>query len=118
MTNNFLMNYATAFLLTIILEIAVALVLGYRKQTEIACIFWINVFSHPLLNYIIWVINSLDSVPINTTRIVFLEGLVVVAEWQLMCYTLRKQKKARLFILSLVMNSVSYVAGILLPVWT
>jgi hypothetical protein len=112
-----LINYAIAFLLTIVIEVAVAMVLGYRKRPEIACIVWVNVFSHPLLNYIIWTINSLSSVPIGIMWILLFEGCVAIIEWQLMCYALRRIKKSRLLVLSLTMNSASYIAGIVLPVW-
>ena len=54
-----LRNYAIAFLLTIVLEVAVALLLGYRRRHEIACVILVNVFSHPLVNYLVWIIGEL-----------------------------------------------------------
>jgi hypothetical protein len=115
--SNDLNNYAIAFLLTIILEVAVALLFGYRKRLEIACVFWVNVFSHPLLNYLIWIIGDLRSEPLGLLGILLLEAAVVLLEWQLLCFALNQHQKSRLFILSLAMNGVSYVAGLLLPVW-
>ena len=58
-----LRNYAIAFLLTIVLEVAVALLLGYRRRQEIASVILVNVFSHPLVNYLIWVADTLRTVP-------------------------------------------------------
>jgi hypothetical protein len=110
-------SYAIAFLLTLVTEVAVALALGYRKRREIASVVWVNVFSHPLLIYLIWILDWLRSAPVNFSETLLLEAAVVVVEWKLLYYALVKQGKARLFLLSLTMNSVSFVAGLLFPVW-
>jgi hypothetical protein len=110
-----LRNYAIAFLLTIVLEVAVALLLGYCKRREIACVILVNVFSHPLLCYLIWIADALRSVPVRPVEILLMEGSVVIVEWLLLCYALPQRRKAGLFALSLAMNTASYVAGL---VWT
>jgi hypothetical protein len=101
-------NYAIAFLLTIALEIAVALLLGYRKPAEIAAVFWVNVFSHPLVNLLIGMVGLLRAVAVSSKEILLFEVGVVVVEWLLLCYALPRHSKMRLFVLSLTMNSVSY----------
>ena len=111
-----LLNYAIAFLLTLVFEVAVAWLLGYRKRTELACVVWVNVFSHPLMNYLIWLVGAIRSAPLGPLGILPFEAGVVLVEWLLLCYALRRNPKSRLFILSLAMNSVSYLAG-LLPFW-
>jgi hypothetical protein len=116
MESSFLRNYAIAFLLTIGLEISVALLLGYRKRIEIACVFWINVFTHPLLNYLLWIINAMRSEPLGLLGVLSLEIGVVLIEWRLLCYALPCHRRSRLLVLSLTMNSVSYGVGVLL-VW-
>jgi hypothetical protein len=110
-----LRNYSIAFLLTIVLEVAVALLLGYRRRQEVVCVILVNVFSHPLVNYLIWVVSELRTVPIRPFEILLLEVGVVLVEWQLLCYALRRRRKAALFALSLAMNCVSYFAGIVFP---
>ncbi len=109
-----LRNYTIAFLLTIVLEVAVALVLGYRRRHEIACVVLVNVFSHPLANYLVWIIGELRSTPIRPLEILLLEAAVVIVEWLLLCYALPRRRKSGLFVLSLAMNSGSYLAGTLI----
>jgi hypothetical protein len=114
MTSN-LRDYAIAFLLTLVLEVVVALLLGYRKRVEIACVVLVNVFSWPLLNYLIWVVGSLRSDPVSTPEILLFEAGVVVVEWGLLCYALPRHSKRRLLLLSLAMNGASYAAGFFIP---
>jgi hypothetical protein len=111
---SYLRDYLIAFLLTVVIEVAVALLLGYRKRLEIACVVLVNVFSHPLLNSVILVIIAAWSAPVGLPVIVLLEAGVVLVEWQLLCYALQQHSRFRLFILSLAMNSASYAAGVLL----
>jgi hypothetical protein len=112
-----LSNYAIAFLLTISVEVAVALILGYRKRREIACIVWVNVFSHPLLNLIVWILRASRPVPARDPVILLLEAGVVVLEWLLLCYALPRNPKGSLLVLSAAMNIASYGAGLVLPIW-
>jgi hypothetical protein len=110
-------NYAIVFLLSFIVEGAVALILGYRKRRELACIFWVNVFSHPLLHYLVWIIQLWWPLSARDPIIILLEAGVVVLEWQLLCYALPRYQKRRLLLLSAAMNAASYGAGLILPIW-
>jgi hypothetical protein len=112
-----LRNGAIAFFLTIVVEMAVALLLGYRRRVEIACVFWVNVFSWPLLNYLLWTLASLRSAPFSTPIILLFETGVVLVEWQLLCFALPRHSRFQLFVLSLTMNSASYLAGCCRPTW-
>lgn len=112
-----LSNYALAFALTIFIEVAVALLLGYRKRRELACVVWVNVFSHPLLNYLIWIVRSFRPLPARDPIVMLFEVGVVVLEWQLLCYALPRYQKRPLFLLSTAMNAASYGAGLVLPIW-
>lgn len=105
---NDVVNYAIAFTLTIVLEGAVALLLGYRKPTEIAAVFWVNVFTHPLLNFFIAASGLLRAVSVISMEVLFLEMGVVLVEWLLLSFALPRRSRRGLFILSLTMNSVSY----------
>ena len=112
---SYLTNYTIAFLMTIGLEVVVALVLGYRKQVEIACVIWVNVFTHPLMNLLILILGSLQSSPANTFEILIFEIGVVLVEWGLLSYALSRRSKSHLLLLSLIMNVVSYAAGCFFP---
>jgi hypothetical protein len=107
-------HYATAFLLTVLLEVAVALLLGFRKRSELLCVVAVNVFSHPLLVYLLWAIDSLRLRPIGVIETLLLEAGVVVVEWRLLRFALPRRPTLRLLLLSLAMNGVSYLSGILL----
>jgi hypothetical protein len=110
-------NYAIAFLLTILVEVAVALLLGYRKRNELACVVWVNVFSHPLLNFLVSIIRSSRPLSTRDPIIIFFEAGVVLLEWQLLCYALPRYQKRSLFLLSAAMNIGSYGAGLVIPIW-
>jgi hypothetical protein len=112
---SYLINYAIAFVMTVALEVVVALALGYRKQAEVACVVCVNFFSWPLVNYLIWIAGSLQSAPVGTPGILLFEVGVVIVEWLLLCYALPQRARSRLFVLSLAMNGVSYSAGYLIP---
>jgi hypothetical protein len=112
-----LCNLAIAFLLTVILEIIVACLFGYRKRHEFAAIFWVNTCSYPLSIFLVLLISKLRDISLGMQGILILEIAVVLLEWQLLCFALPKEKKYFLFILSLTMNGISYVAGLLLTIW-
>jgi hypothetical protein len=103
-----IVNYAIAFLLTVVLEVAVALLFGYRKPAEIAAVFWVNVFSHPLVNFLIRIVGVLREAPVGPKELLLFECGVVLVEWQLLCYALPRRSRIGLLILSLAMNGVSY----------
>jgi hypothetical protein len=113
MGSDWLVNYAIAFVATIVLEVVVALLLGYRRRVEIVCVLLVNVFSHPLVNYLIWVVNTLRAEPLGPLGHLPFEIGVVLVEWLLLCFALPRHNRSRLFVLSLAMNSVSYLAGVL-----
>jgi hypothetical protein len=110
-------SYAIAFLLTLVLEVAVAVALGFRRRLEIGAVIAVNVFSHPLVNYLIWVLGSLRSEALSGVEILPFEAGVVLVEWQLLCFALRGYPKGRLLILSFVMNALSYFAGVVLQLF-
>lgn len=107
-------SYAIAFLLTVVLEVAVALALGLRRRLEIAAVVLVNVFSHPLLIYLLWTIASLRATPIRGLEILMLEAGVVLVEWALLCFAVPRRPARRLFVLSLTMNAASYLSGMAL----
>ena len=73
----------------------------------------VNVFSHPLANYLVWIVGELRSTPIQPPEILLLEAGIVIVEWLLLCYALPRRRKLGLFGLSLAMNGVSYLAGVI-----
>jgi hypothetical protein len=106
-------SYLLALVLTIIVETGVAFILGYRDRKSLAVVALVNVITNPILNYLLLVIAVFRIMEISTALILFLEALVVLAEWRLMVYALDRDPW-QLFVLSLVMNTASYLAGLLI----
>ncbi len=102
-----------ALALTMIIEVAVAFLLGYRDRRSLAVVALVNVVTNPTLNYVVMVLAVFRIVPIGPALILCLEALVVLVEWRLMVYALDKNPN-RLLVLSLVMNAASYSAGLLI----
>ena len=106
--------YAGAFVATLALEVLTTIVLGLRQGAAVGAVMAVNIFSYPLLNATLWAIDMATSAPVGLAAILLLEAIVVVVEWQLLAFALPQQRKSSLFRLSLVMNAVSYLAGLTL----
>ena len=105
-----------ALLLTEIVEIAVALVLGYRRPREIVAVFLINLVTNPGLNYLLFLNDYFGVFRHRFLLILFLEAAVILVEWALLVFALRG-KKLSLFVLSFTMNVCSYLTGVLIFGW-
>lgn len=103
-----------ALLLTIVIEVIVAIFFGYRKKLEIVAIIIINLITNPLLNYLLFINNNYFGIThVNSVIILFLEIIVILVEWLLLRYILQKNPN-KLFVLSLTMNFCSYIVGVLI----
>ncbi len=106
-------QYLLVLLLTIAIELFVAFLFEYRKKKEIISIVFINAITNPILNYLLLVNHHFSIIKSQQLLIIFLEILVVIVEWRILVYALN-QKNKKLFVLSLAMNSCSYLIGILI----
>jgi hypothetical protein len=102
-----------ALLLTIAIEVIVALLFGLRSKQELWTVVLINVITNPLLNYLITVNGYFHLIPQTTILILCLEVAVVLVEWRLLVWVLRQSTK-KMLLLSFVMNTCSYLAGLLI----
>jgi hypothetical protein len=105
-----------ALLLTEIVEIAVALVLGYRRPQEIVAVFLVNLVTNPSLNYLLFLNDKFGIIQQRLPLIFVLEVAVVFIEWAFLVFALRGNKKS-LFVLSLTMNTCSYLTGVVIFGW-
>ena len=105
-----------ALLLTEIVEIAVALFLGYRRPREITAVFLVNLVTNPSLNYLLFLNDYFGIIRYRWPLILFSEVAVVLVEWALLVFALRGNKKS-LFVLSFTMNICSYLTGVLIFGW-
>ena len=102
-----------ALLLTIAIEVIVALLFVLRSKQELWTVVLINVITNPLLNYLITVNGYFHLIPQTTILILCLEVAVVLVEWRLLVWVLRQSTK-KMLLLSFVMNTCSYLAGLLI----
>ena len=105
-----------AFLLTEVVEITVALLLGYRRPRQIMAVFLVNLVTNPSVNYLVFLNDNFGVIPDRLSLILFLELAVIFVEWALLVIALRENKKSLLG-LSFVMNTCSYLAGVLIFGW-
>jgi len=104
-------DYFLTLILTIIIEVGVAILFGYRSYVAIRAVVLVNFISHPLINYLLW-LDGYSGLVDYTTLLVVLEILVVFGEWGGIWLMLREDPK-RLLVLSASMNVASFAAGLI-----
>ncbi len=110
-----LARYLLALFLTLIIEGSIAYLMGLRGRDYVLAVALINVITHPILNYLLFVLGYLN-INASLMLIVLLEILVVIVEWRLLVYIFRSPK-TRFLITSILANTASFLAGLLL-FWT
>ena len=108
-----MINYIFLFLLNLIIELCVALLLKYRTITHILGVIAVNGISHPILMLALSVVYKYGKSVVFL--ILLLEILVVISEWKLL-ELMFKKKDFTLLILSITMNTSSYIIGLLLNI--
>jgi hypothetical protein len=106
----------SALAITEALELLVSLFFGMRRSDELWTVGYVNLITNPLLNYFMMLEVQFHGIKIGMGGLLLLELLIVIAEWLLMLYALRKNP-VRLFFQSLVMNGVSAIGGTWLLLW-
>lgn len=108
-----MLNYFIALVLTEIIELAVAFIMGFQDKFSLLAVVVINLITHSILHLILYAGSFYSLMPINYGTITILEIIVVLAEWGLLVYALDGDRK-KLFYLALAMNTASYLTGILI----
>ncbi|MFH1182334.1 MAG: hypothetical protein V1702_05220 [Candidatus Woesearchaeota archaeon] len=86
--------------------------MGYKENKYLLTIIMINCITNPLLNYFLLIL-SFAKFNINLPLVGILEMVVILAEWGLLVHVFHKPRD-KLFMLSLVTNLVSFIAGLLI----
>ena len=105
-------HFLISLLLTIIIEICVALCLNIIEARDLKRIIWINCITNSSINVIVYSLSSVFSYSILYYLIVpILEVVVFIVEG----YYYRKtiQSKINPFLLSFILNTVSYGCGLI-----
>jgi hypothetical protein len=105
-----------ALLLTEVVEVAVAVFLGYRRPKEISAVILVNLLTNPSLNFLLFLNDYYGVVKRGWPLILFLEAAVILIEWALLVFALQGNKKS-LLRLSVAMNTCSYLTGVLIFGW-
>jgi hypothetical protein len=108
-------RFLVSLLLTIVIEGAVAYLLGFRKRQLFLALTLINAITNPILNCLLLVLGLLG-IPVTLIRVLLLEIVVVIAEWRLLVYAFGDPSR-RFLVLSILANAASFLTGVLI-FWT
>lgn len=103
--------YFGALALTLTVELLLAALLGLRRWTDFALVFAANLLTNPLVNVLAGVARLAGRLFIPA--LVLLEIGAVLGEWALY-RRLLDCRKLPPFVLSLILNGASVLAGVLL----
>jgi hypothetical protein len=106
-----LSSYFWPFILGVIVEAAIALLLGYRNWDMFAAVFFINLMTNPATNFLFRVACSCHVLSGSIPSMIGLEVAVVIVEWRILNYVFSGRSKS-LFLLSMLMNAASFIAGL------
>lgn len=111
MGDNIFASLGASLGLTLLLELSLFALLGYRSGRALLIAALANVLTNPpvVLCYILLTENGVLG-PVSAA--VILETAAVLAEW--LCYKYRLPQVRRPFLLSLVLNAFSYFTGLIL----
>jgi hypothetical protein len=103
-------TFFLALLLTEIIEIIIAIILGYKDLKVIVGVFLINLITNPLLNYFLKLNATYLFISTTFTNLIILEIFVSIIEGIFLYYLLNRQAKPAIF-LSITMNFGSFLIG-------
>jgi len=101
--------FAVCLLLTILLEEGTALIIGIRKGFDLTVILFVNILTNPIVVCMGMIMESYTRVP-RAAYIIVLELAAFITEamiYRKLLYT----KKPSPFIVSLILNCVSFFIG-------
>ena len=99
-------------ILTIIIEVGIAIILGYRKK-DLVNILLVNIITNPIVVTIPLYINVNYGLSKRNITLLMLEILTVFAEGFIYKLYL-KNKKINPYLLSLILNVSSYLIGVVI----
>ena len=110
---HFLLYMLICLLLTIVIELTIALILGIRKKLDIINIILVNILTNPLVVSLTNLISINHGKTISYVFLAIFEIIVVFVEG----YIYKKYlsfKKINPFLLSFILNLSSYLIGLLI----
>lgn len=111
-----LLSMGFALLLTILIEEVVAIFFFGKKWIGYILVLLVNVVTNPIINLFYQWLNTYRDITPYSPMMILLELIVVPVEYMLLAQGLNS-KRMRWLVLSFLMNTVSYIAGlVLLPI--
>ncbi len=109
----YLLKLIIGLMMTILIETAIAYLIGFRKKTEIKAVAIVSIITYPILNMILLFYRTFFNASLLQIITIFMEFIVVAVEYLLLKYALgKKYPWWRLPFLSFVMNLGSYLFGL------
>ncbi len=105
-----------SLILTVIIELVIALLLKIKEKKDLLNVILVNVFTNPLLNAIILYVNIFYGVKDRNICLIFLEVTIVIIEGFIYSKVL-KYKKINGYLLSLILNCCSYFIGTIINIF-
>jgi hypothetical protein len=105
-------DYLLSLGLTIAVELIVFVAFGFRHPRAIGTAVLINLISHPLLFYGLYINSIFIAFHVTELTIAIIEALVILVEWILLCFVLGIGR-TRLLATSLSMNLASFISGLI-----
>ena len=100
---------------TVIIEVFVAYIIGYRKKNFLIIVALGSVITNPVLNVLILIYAFITLSYIPFYLLIILEVIVVYVEFRILYFVFKnKYPKRELFIVAAVINSTSFITGYLL----
>ena len=99
----------TSLLFTIIIEVVISIILGYRKK-DLLNVLLVNILTNPLLNSIVVAVNYYYGLKYRNITLGVLEIVVVITEGYIYQKYLEK-RKVNGYVLSVILNLASFILG-------
>jgi O-antigen/teichoic acid export membrane protein len=101
--------------LTLLLELSVALAMGWRTRNDLAGVAAVSIMTNPFFVLCVYVLllvsKSLSPWPLVLLFMIVLEIVIVLVEWRLLRWALKKDSR-KTILLSAAMNAASFAAGL------
>ena len=101
-----------SLLITIVIEITIAFILGYRKR-DILNVLLVNILTNPLLNSLTVCINIYYGLTARNITLIILEIMALLVEGYIYHKYLEK-RKLNGYLLSLILNASSFILGMII----
>ncbi len=111
--------YSTLFyalVLTILIELAICYLIGFKGKDELKIVIYMNIITNTTLNLILVGIGYLaNDVTEYYNIVLFLEVAVIFVEFGILFYVFNKMYSiSKLFFISLLLNTTSFGIGLLI----